>query len=109
MNFLGKLYLGVEQEQRIHVGSCIKKVAGNQVWIRVYPTQTGKHPHYFPLCLQVYADMNWAAVFRALSPQKLNEHKENDTVNMKLIGAGIPGRVPRTYCLTWPGRVFIPS
>ena len=53
--------------------------------------------------------MNWAAVFRALSPQKLNEHKENDTVNMKLIGAGIPGCVPRTYCLTWPGRVFIPS
>ena len=68
-----------------------------------------KHPHYFPLCLQVYADMYWAAVFRALSPQKLNENKENDTVNMKLIGAGIPGRVPRTYCLTWPGRVFIPS
>ena len=46
---------------------------------RVYPMRTGKPPHYFHLCLQLYADMNWDAVFRALSTQKLNAHRDIDT------------------------------
>ena len=47
---------------------------------RVYPMRSGKPPHYFHLCLQLYADMNWAAVFRAHSTQtKLNARREIDT------------------------------